>query len=236
MRLATAPTTGDRTVLSVGTLADAGTLDLGGNDLVVTGGTLAAVSALAASGYAGGTWVGTGLDSSAAAGDSRHVTALGVIQNVSGSAALYATFDGVAVASSAVLVKYTDYGDANLDGVVNAGDYTRVDAGFIGKLTGWANGDVDYDGVVDGSDYTLVDNAFDQQALPAAVAEPAVAAVVVAQPAVAAAPVVANPAAVPGARPATVIPPPVVVAAAAAPVADGDDRRSSAGALLDLLR
>jgi hypothetical protein len=61
-----------------------------------------------------------------------------------------------------VLVKYTDYGDANLDGTVNVADYTRLDAGFIsgGKLTGWFNGDFNYDGVVDGSDYTLMDNAF----------------------------------------------------------------------------
>ena len=62
-----------------------------------------------------------------------------------------------------MLVKYTLFGDTNLDGTVNGSDYGRVDAGFNGHLTGWANGDLNYDGTVDGSDYTLIDNAFNTQ-------------------------------------------------------------------------
>ena len=161
----------DRTVLSTGTLADSGILDLDNGDAIVTGSTVGAVTALAKTGFAGGTWAGVGLASSAAAADAKHLAAVGVIQNANGSAALYSTFDGVAVASTAVLVKSTVYGDTNLDGVVTAADYTRLDAGFVGHLTGWANGDVNYDGVVDGSDYALADNAFNRQgvATPAAV-------------------------------------------------------------------
>jgi hypothetical protein len=64
-----------------------------------------------------------------------------------------------------VLIKYTYFGDANLDGSVTSADYTRIDAGYLshGTLTGWANGDFNYDGVVNGSDYTLIDNAFNMQ-------------------------------------------------------------------------
>jgi hypothetical protein len=60
-------------------------------------------------------------------------------------------------------VKYTYYGDANLDGVVDGSDYTKIDNGYHNKLTGWANGDFNYDGVIDGSDYTLIDNSFNTQ-------------------------------------------------------------------------
>jgi hypothetical protein len=62
-------------------------------------------------------------------------------------------------------VKYTYYGDANLDGAVDGSDYTLIDAGFNshGTLTGWYNGDFNYDGLIDGSDYTLIDNAFNTQ-------------------------------------------------------------------------
>ncbi len=64
------------------------------------------------------------------------------------------------------MVKYTYYGDANLDGKVDGQDYALIDAGYLshGTLTGWYNGDFNYDGEVDASDYTLIDNAFNLQA------------------------------------------------------------------------
>jgi hypothetical protein len=61
-----------------------------------------------------------------------------------------------------VLVKYTYYGDANLDGIVNGADYQQIDNGFGMHLTGRSNGDFNYDGVVDGSDYSLIDNTYNQ--------------------------------------------------------------------------
>ncbi len=65
-------------------------------------------------------------------------------------------------------MKYTYFGDANLDGVVNASDYTLIDNGFNSQttgplLTGWFNGDFNYDGVINGDDYALIDNAFNTQ-------------------------------------------------------------------------
>ena len=150
------------------------------NDVDVAGSSLSAVSTLAAAGFAGGTWNGpTGIVSTTAAADAAHLTAVGVIPNATaGSAApLYPTFDGRPAAASDVLVRFTFYGDANLDGVVNAADFTRLDVGAVTGLTGWVNGDFNYDGVIDGSDYALADNAFNQQAGTVAAPASAIAAV-----------------------------------------------------------
>jgi fibronectin-binding autotransporter adhesin len=141
-----------------------GTLDLGTNDLDITnaGATgLAAVTGELRTGYANGSWSGPGLGSSAAAGNSSHLTALGVILN--GPA--YGSFDTLNPGSNDVLVKYTYYGDANLDGKVDGSDYSLIDAGYLsnGTQTGWYHGDFNYDGVIDGSDCTLIDNAFNNQ-------------------------------------------------------------------------
>jgi hypothetical protein len=61
------------------------------------------------------------------------------------------------------LVKYTYYGDTNLDGKVDGSDYSRIDAGFIAHTSTWYNGDFNYDNIINGSDYTLIDNAFNRQ-------------------------------------------------------------------------
>ena len=165
--LASAAAAADRTaVVLTGaaalSVAPTAQLDLGANDLVVRAGSLSAVSALVGSGFAGGAWTGNGIASSAAAA-AAHATALAAVL---GSAAAVASVDGVALGSADVLVRYTYYGDANADGVVNAADYIRTDTGFVTRLTGWANGDFNYDGTVDGSDYSLIDNAFDTQSGP----------------------------------------------------------------------
>jgi hypothetical protein len=61
---------------------------------------------------------------------------------------------------NSVLVKYTYFGDADLDGTVSTNDYFQIDNGFSGGKTGWINGDFDYDGSVSTNDYFLIDNAF----------------------------------------------------------------------------
>jgi hypothetical protein len=141
-------------------------------DIAAGGNTLAQVTALVASGYNNGKWNGEGIASSAAAADTTHLTALGVILNDNGSGTpLYGTggtiaptFDGSALPGDGdILVKYTYYGDANLSGAVDASDYSLIDNGYLNHLTGWYNGDFNYDGVVNGSDYTLIDNAYNMQ-------------------------------------------------------------------------
>ena len=147
-----------------------GRLDVTNNDVIVQGASLGTINALVASGYNAGQWNGTtGIISSTAAASTSHLTAVGVIQNsadgTTSGTVLYPTFDKQNSSDTDVLIKYTYYGDTNLDGKVDGSDYSRIDAGFLshGTLTGWFNGDFNYDGVINGSDYTLIDNAFNTQ-------------------------------------------------------------------------
>jgi hypothetical protein len=135
-----------------------GELDLTNNDLIVHGGNLANIQSQLQAGFnsPAGYWNGSaGIVSTSAANDTRYLTTLGY--RTGGS-----PFDGLNTSSTDVLVKYTYYGDANLDGVVNGADYQQIDNGFGEHLTGWQNGDFNYDGVIDGSDFSLIDNAFNQ--------------------------------------------------------------------------
>ncbi len=43
---------------------------------------------------------------------------------------MISTFAGQPTVDGDVLVKYTYFGDANLDGVVNSADYLQIDNGF----------------------------------------------------------------------------------------------------------
>ena len=169
----------------LGLTGGTGQFDVTSTAAVLVGGDLTALTAATAVGCDGGRWDGPGIVSSAAAADAAHLSAVGVIANAGpGGSALYPTFAGQPAAAADVLVRQTVYGDADLNGVVNAADYVRLDAGFLAGQSGWGHGDFNYDGVVDGSDYTLADNAFNTQSTTtpsaevAAVPEPAGAAVV----------------------------------------------------------
>jgi hypothetical protein len=163
-------------------IAAGGVLDLGIGAMDVQGGSLPAVTAQVASGYDNGLWNGNGITSSAARGDSTGLTAIGVILNndglgdpLYGSSTALGLFNRYDPSLNDVLVKYTYYGDANLDGKIDGSDYNRIDNGALNHLTGWINGDFNYDGAINGSDYTLIDNAFNRQGgqLDAEVAAPA---------------------------------------------------------------
>ncbi len=162
-------TTGGLT-LAGATDAWTGKLDLTSNDLDVPAGNLGTITNQIKAGFNQGTFSGQGITSSAAANNPTHLTTLGVIQNNDGAGhQIYGTsgtlglFDGQDTPLNDVLVKYTYFGDANLDGQVDGSDYTRIDAAFGTPLTGWINGDFNYDGHIDGSDYTLIDSAFNTQ-------------------------------------------------------------------------
>jgi fibronectin-binding autotransporter adhesin len=156
-------------VLSLGTLEvnSSATLDLSSDSADISTTTLSSVTALAKLGFANGKWNGIGgIISSTASTDTKHLTAIGVIQNNQNGSAVYNSgnkFQGTVPGTADVLLAYTYYGDANLDGQVDGSDYTLIDHGFSAHLTGWLNGDFNYDGKVDGSDYTLIDNAFNTQ-------------------------------------------------------------------------
>lgn len=161
-----------------GGVAPAGTLDLNNNSLIVDytgplGTILSDVTAQIRSGRNGvdandqANWNGPGIITTA--GRAANAAAkidlynLGAISNADLDAAIigahYTTFAGQAVAPNAVLVKYTYNGDANLDGVADADDYSYWLNGFLGltdaSVRGWLRGDFNYDGRVDAEDYTL---------------------------------------------------------------------------------
>src|SRR5204863_3345305 len=112
---------------------------------------------------AGARWKGNGIASSTAAADPA-LHAIGVIANdarpLGLPGALRTTFAGETVGIDDVLVKYTYFGDADLDGAVTSNDYFQIDNGFLGNKTGWINGDFDYNGVINTNDYFLIDSAF----------------------------------------------------------------------------
>jgi hypothetical protein len=170
--LQTAANHTDRSVLVSGSVSIAGStgawtgmLDLGGNDAIIHNGQLAAITDQVHSGLTGTSnnlWTGPGITSSAAtaANDSRGIVAIGISEMDSG------TFDGVNLSSGDVVMKETFFGDADLSGSVDAGDYSMIDNGYAMGLTGWANGDFNYDGVIDAADYSLIDSAYAFQTSP----------------------------------------------------------------------
>jgi parallel beta-helix repeat protein len=150
------------------TVNGTGKLDLNDNDMIVNysgASQLAAIQALINAGRAGGAWTGNGITSTAARNNAQHNTTLGAMeatdyQSIYGPGA---TFDGEALDSTAVLVKYTYYGDTDFNGTVNFDDYVRTDNGFNNHLSGWKNGDFNGDGQVNFDDYVLIDLAFNTQ-------------------------------------------------------------------------
>ncbi len=146
----------------VNVLNNNGTIDITNNAMVIKGASasLGTISNEIAAAYNGGAWNGTSglgiITSSLAAADTAHLTAVGIATGFSG-------FENGTVLPGDVLIKYTYYGDANLDSKVDSSDYGRIDNGYLSRQTGWYNGDFNYDNLVNGSDYTLIDNTFNVQ-------------------------------------------------------------------------
>ena len=142
-------------------------LDLKNNDLDLRGVDLELVNSQVAQGYNFGNWNNLGgVISSTAGNNTTHLTALGVIQNNQSGAPIFTSgnlFDTIIPGPDDLLIKYTYYGDANLDGKIDGSDYSLVDNGALNALSGWYNGDFNYDGVINGADYTLIDNGFNAQ-------------------------------------------------------------------------
>ena len=90
----------------------------------------------------------------AAATDPQAITAIGVLDNNDFG---YTNLAGVPLSGNGhdILIRFTYYGDADLNGVVDGLDYGLADNGFNGSgQTGWLNGDFDYDGAVTTSDFS----------------------------------------------------------------------------------
>ena len=144
----------------------AGVIDLNDNamiyDYAAASPQQETVRGLLASGRADGTWAGVGLTSSAARQNAGRTT-LGYLEatafkSLNGPAA---TFAGEAIDDTAVLVRYTLYGDTDLDAGVSINDFNRLAAAF-GTAAGrtWLDGDFDYDGGVSINDFNLLSSNF----------------------------------------------------------------------------
>jgi hypothetical protein len=168
-----------------GALANTGTIDINaGAGMLVNYATgdpspYNAISAQIVQGRHGGAWDQAGITSTSARNATPKNTTLGILEGSSYLAinGAGATFFGTPVDADMVLVKYTYYGDTDLNGLVNFDDYSRIDSGFNNGRSGWLNGDFDGNGVVNFDDYSLIDLAFNTQGAPLrtrAVPEPGV--------------------------------------------------------------
>lgn len=125
------------------TLSPAASLDLADNDLVVTYGALTSpvetVRGYLAAAYNHGGWDQPGLLSSSAAAQPNHATTLGIVDDT---------------VNHLVRVRYTWYGDVDLNGTVDAADLARFAAAGTPSAT-WSTGDMNLDGTVNADDYAL---------------------------------------------------------------------------------
>jgi hypothetical protein len=122
-------------------------------------------------GYAGGAWSGNGITTSN--GNAQNFGLGYADNNGTASGTNFTTFLGDPVDNSAVLVRFTRYGDANIDGTVNLADFNRLAANF-GLAAGavWGQGDFTYDGVVNLSDFNRLAANFGLSAGPDGVVDP----------------------------------------------------------------
>jgi alpha-L-arabinofuranosidase len=165
----TAATTQNPTTLNLGSLsiAASGVLDVTNNEVFISyagaADPIAAIAGYITSGYNSGHWNGTGIISSAA-----QTPTNGLIYGLGYADGNDNVVSGLS--SGQIEVKYTLLGDANLDGLVNAADFTILAANFNQPVTGWDHGDFNYDGLVNAADFTDLAANFNQSADIAAVA------------------------------------------------------------------
>jgi autotransporter-associated beta strand protein len=142
-----------------------GKFDLTDNSLVIHNMTVAQVQAEIVKAFNAGQWNGNGgLTSSTAATASPAITAIGFASN----GVLNRTeFKGVnGLTANDVLVKYTYYGDSDLNGATTLDDYTLFLNGYQTAGTTWVQGDYDYNGLVTLDDFTLFLAGYQQQGGP----------------------------------------------------------------------
>jgi hypothetical protein len=154
------------TVTSLG-ITGSGKLNLNDNALIVDyalASPIAAVQSLLKSGYNGGGWDGNGIMTGLG---NRLRFALGFAE--ASDVAAGGMFAGQAVDGTAVVVKFTLYGDADLDGAVGFSDVVRMAQHFNSAAGAtWARGDFDYDGAVGFSDLVRLAQNYDSTAVSAA--------------------------------------------------------------------
>jgi hypothetical protein len=108
------------------------------------------------------TWTGNGITSSTAANNPSG-RAVGYADNGSLPLEPYIVWVGYTVDNSDVLVRYTVWGDTNLDGTVNDDDVTVLGASWAPGAGNpfWSLGDLDFNGYVDDDDVTILGALYD---------------------------------------------------------------------------
>jgi autotransporter-associated beta strand protein len=164
-----------------GSASPTATLDITDNNVVIHNGDLTTLGAQlnSALNAVANDWTRPGITSSTAAANTGVAAAVGAILNKDAAGnPVYTTWPsggGVTVSDTDVLMKYTYFGDANLDGIVdNTTDYDLWSTGFIhpdlAAAKGWLYGDFDYNGIVDNTtDYDLWAMGFSHQGNPAVI-------------------------------------------------------------------
>jgi probable HAF family extracellular repeat protein len=150
------------------TVNTAASLDLVDNALIIdtsdVDGALTMVNGLLRSARNSQTrWAGSGISSSAAASNS--ITGLGAVINNDGAGApIRTSLYGETLNTNMVLVVYTYEGDLDVNGTINADDYSLIDSGYAQNLSGYHWGDINYSGDAPNSDdYFLIDRAYSGQ-------------------------------------------------------------------------
>jgi autotransporter-associated beta strand protein len=114
------------------------------------------------SGYAGGSWAGQGITSTSAdllGGE------YGLGYADAGALGL-GSFLGRTVQATDTVIRFTLYGDANVDGVVNLADFDRLAGNFGAVNATWRQGDFNYDFVVNLADFDRLAGNFGKSASP----------------------------------------------------------------------
>ena len=83
-----------------------------------------------------------------------------VVAVADNAALAYSTFGGQSVDSNSILAVPAVLGDVNLDGIVNAADFTILASNFNASNVGWTGGDFNNDGVVNFADFAALSNNF----------------------------------------------------------------------------
>jgi hypothetical protein len=154
---------GGTTTLTALAIQTGATLDITNNTVEINYGSpantpVAAIAAALARGYAGGSWTGTGINSSTAAAGSggTEVFSIGYADgNVDAD---------TAAAANQVVIKFTLAGDALLNGIVNFNDLLVVGQHLNTTGNDWAEGNFTYDpaGAVTFNDLDIVGQNLNQ--------------------------------------------------------------------------
>jgi autotransporter-associated beta strand protein len=153
---------GNDSILVLGALSvSAGArLDLNDSDLIVNNGNFSALEALVFAGYSDVPDSSRAGIVSTAGQNSGGTTILALFDNAVGDSPI-TEWQGHTVNATAVIGKYTYFGDTDWDGQVTPQDFTAIDAnlGATGLNPGiaWLYGDTDFDGNITPQDYTAVD-------------------------------------------------------------------------------